>query len=127
MNLQSARDLKQELRAFVEQDLLARGGLETETVDSRRVTLGTIRDLAFGLAPKKLRDDYQIAVRAISEEDVPQRWIEAFRNKTKREIDIRYTGAIIARPAFDRALSIHCWNSRIFCASHARRRHRHRF
>jgi hypothetical protein len=84
MDLDTARGLKQELLSFTDQ-------IRIPTRDGADVLAP---ELAIGFAPTGRRGDVHIAVRAESEEDLPQSVIDELSRRTKAQIDIRYTGEI---------------------------------
>jgi hypothetical protein len=84
MDLEIARDLKQELWSFIDRTSIPRRGGRGEGKPA----------LAMGFAPTRRRGDVHIAVRAESREELPRSVADELRRRTKRQIDIRYIGEI---------------------------------
>lgn len=83
MDLETARGLKEELWAFIDETRVpTRGGQVLKP------------EVAMGFAPVGRRGDVHIAVRAESEEELPQSLADDLRRRAKKQIDIRYTGKI---------------------------------
>jgi hypothetical protein len=82
MDLQTARDLKQELRTF----------LDSTSLRPRSDGIG------LGVGVTSRPGHYVIAVRGQSEEAVPHDIVEMLRTRTANEIDVRFTGRIEVRP-----------------------------
>lgn len=83
MNLASAYALQDELISFLRPQISKRGGASST--------------VAIGLAPTLRVEEYAIAVRAQSEEDLPPDDLKTIREKAKGEVDLRYTGEIAVR------------------------------
>jgi len=81
MDLETAQGVKRELQTF----------LDSESVSSRGVRIG------LGIAPASRPGQYNIAVRARSDDILPRDIVETLRVKTAHEIDVRVTGTIKVR------------------------------
>jgi hypothetical protein len=82
MDLQSALGVKQEL---------------VETFSRHRIGLrGGPRTFALGVAPGSRSVQYQVAVRAESEEDLPPEALDEIERAAAGEVDVRYVGRIEA-------------------------------
>lgn len=83
MRLTSARELKRSITA------------DPQWTRSR--SEGGTR-MAVGVAVGTATDDYRIAIRARTEEDVDQKLLEKIRSKAGNEIDLQYTGPLEITP-----------------------------
>jgi hypothetical protein len=85
MDLNTARRSRNEIRATVDATVVARGIEEVPKV-------------AFGIATTAAPNDFKIAVRARSPEDLPPEIDEKIRTEGGKDIDFQYTGPVEARP-----------------------------
>lgn len=84
MDLDTARGLKQELWSLVERARVRTGSGQSERKP----------ELALGFAATPTYGDVTIAVRAESEEELPEFLADQMRRETDNQIDVRYTGEI---------------------------------
>jgi hypothetical protein len=81
MNLQSARALKMEIASLS---------------GTRGTKGGATGPVALGLAPTPRADQFNLAVRAPFPKDLSPKFLEDITEKARGEVDVRYTGDIIA-------------------------------
>src|SRR5436309_7487418 len=87
MQLHTARDLKREIRSFIDVDVVRHRGPEAA------------QKIALGFATTSRTDDYAIAVRAQSEVDLPEDVRKSLEAKTKGQLDVQFTGPVRVSPA----------------------------
>ena len=82
MQLHTARDLKREIRSFIDIDVVRQRGPEAA------------QKIALGFATTSHTDEYAIAVRAQSEEDLPEDVRKSMEAKTNGQLDVQFTGPV---------------------------------
>lgn len=82
MHLHIARDLKRDIRSFIDIDVVRQRGPEAA------------QKIALGFATTRHPDEYAIAVRAQSEEDLPEEVRQSIETKANGQLDVQFTGPV---------------------------------
>jgi hypothetical protein len=100
MQIETARNVKQEIRSYIATDVVRTRGEEVANA------------ISIGVATTQRQNEYGIAIRARSEQHLPAEVLEEIRRKAAGEVDVRITGPVVVeRPGAgtaSRCLTIGC-------------------